>query len=184
MQRTQKELPLEFLTLLGYRLQYGAQRSKQQKEAEERWHFRDFSDSIGLSVAEDGRVARVVPEKPADRAGLYEGVQVLGVDGRKFSLQRMEDGVAGSVASRSVKLLVLEGDVLRDVDLGLCRRAEVPRPREGREPAGPPGSPDPAPREAGKNRGPRTLTRRPNVAGPCPETCAAATWFGDPPRTS
>jgi predicted metalloprotease with PDZ domain len=117
VQRTQKELPLEFLTLLGYRLQYGAQRSKLLKEAEERWHFRDFSDSLGLVVAEDGRVTRVVPEKPADRAGLYEGVQVLGVGGRKFSLQRMEDGVAGSVASRSVKLLVLQGDVLRDLEL-------------------------------------------------------------------
>ena len=61
-------------------------------------------------------MTQVVPEKAADRAGLYEGVQVIGVGDRKFSLQRMEDAVVGSVASRGVKLLVVEGDVLRTLD--------------------------------------------------------------------
>ena len=62
-------------------------------------------------------------------------MSVTGVNGRKFTGQRIKDAVADSVASRAVELLILEGDVFRTVRLDyaggakyleLARRADQP----------------------------------------------------------
>ena len=54
---------------------------------------------------------------PADKAGLASGQMITGVNGRKFSSQRLKDGIADSVASRKVDLLILDGDTFRNVTL-------------------------------------------------------------------
>ncbi len=113
--RTQDELPVAFVSSLGHRLQYAPERSAPLKKREDRGKSRDFRDAIGCAFSEAGIVSRVVPDSPADRAGLFDGVEVLGVNDRRFSLQRIEDAIAQSVAARSVRLLIASGDVLREV---------------------------------------------------------------------
>ena len=70
-----------------------------------------------MKVGKNATVSRVVPGGPAERAGLYDGAEIIGVDGRRFSVDRMDDAVKGSVATRGIKLLMAEGDVLRDVQI-------------------------------------------------------------------
>jgi hypothetical protein len=42
---------------------------------------------------------------------------ITGVNGRKFSSQRLKDAISDSVGRRKVDLLVLEGDTFREVAL-------------------------------------------------------------------
>jgi predicted metalloprotease with PDZ domain len=75
------------------------------------------SGSIGVVVGEDGKVASVVPASPADKAGLANGMTITAVNGRKFSGQRLKDGIADSVTARKVELLILDGDTFRTVSV-------------------------------------------------------------------
>lgn len=113
VQQPRPELGLGFLETLGYRLQYSAKQSEFAKERDAERKQTSTNASLGLGVAEDGKITTVLPGMPADQAGLSAGMFVIGVNGRKFSGQRLRDAIADSVANRSVELLILEGDLLR-----------------------------------------------------------------------
>jgi predicted metalloprotease with PDZ domain len=50
---------------------------------------------------------------PADKAGLAPGVKVIGVNGKKFSQNRLRDAIADSVTRKKVELLIEEGEDFR-----------------------------------------------------------------------
>ena len=52
-----------------------------------------------------------------DRARLAPGMKVMGINGRLFSPQRLQDALADSVALRKIELLLLEEDRFRTVVL-------------------------------------------------------------------
>lgn len=106
-----------FARTLGYRLQYNAKPSEFLTEREKDRKQVLATASIGLIAAEDGKINTVVPGSPADKAALASGMTITGVNGRKFSSQRLKDGIADSVAARKIDLLVLDGDTFRDVAL-------------------------------------------------------------------
>jgi predicted metalloprotease with PDZ domain len=109
---------LDFLTrTLGYRLQYSAKPSEYLLERERERKNVNVTDSIGLSVGEDGKISTVVPGSVADKAGLASGMTLSGVNDRKFSGQRLKDGIADSVTARHIVLLVLDGDTFRTITL-------------------------------------------------------------------
>src|SRR4030095_9602030 len=87
-------LGLAFLETLGYRVQYSPKPSEFLTEREKERKFVSATASLGLSVNEDGKIAMVVPESLADKAGLAGGMTITGVNERKFSSQRLKDGVA------------------------------------------------------------------------------------------
>ena len=110
-------LGLAFLETLGYRVQYSPKPSEFLTEREKERKFVSATASLGLSVNEDGKIATVVPESLADKAGLAGGMTVTGVNGRKFSSQRLKDGVADSPTQGKVELLVLDGEVFKTIAL-------------------------------------------------------------------
>ena len=112
-----ESLGLEFLEKAGYRLQYSAKPSEWLKQRETDRKQVMATASIGLITGEDGSIKTVVPELPADKAGLASRMVISGVNGRKFSGQRLRDALADSVTRRKVELLVLEGDTYRTVTL-------------------------------------------------------------------
>ena len=116
--KPQEALGLDFLSkTLGYRLQYSAKPSEFLSDREKDRKQAIATASIGLIAAEDGKITSVVPGMPADKAGLASGQTITGVNGRKFSSQRLKDGIADSVTSRKVDLLILDGDTFRNVAL-------------------------------------------------------------------
>ncbi len=118
-------LGLEFLPgNLGYRLQYSAKPSEYITEREKERKQVTAYDSLGLVAADDGKISTIVPGSPADKAGLATGMAISGVNGRKFTAQRLKDGIAESVTARKVDLLILDGDTFRNVSL---EYAEGPR---------------------------------------------------------
>ena len=117
---TQETLPLEVVGRAGYRLRYADRPSAYLQWLEEggrRAGFVSARHSLGMTFSEDGRVLTVNPGLPGDRAGLVPGTQVAGVNGRKFSRQRLLDALADSPTRRKVELLLLEGDRFRTVTL-------------------------------------------------------------------
>ncbi|MDY3561868.1 PDZ domain-containing protein [Gemmata sp. JC673] len=108
----QESLPLEVVDRLGYRLKYtdkapGAGRPSAPPD-------NPAADSLGMS-APGGVIASVDPGLPADKAGLSPGMKVIGVNGKKFSANRLRDAIADSVARKKVELLVEDGEDFRAV---------------------------------------------------------------------
>jgi predicted metalloprotease with PDZ domain len=52
---------------------------------------------------------------PGDKAGLASAMQIVAVNGRKFSGQRLRDAIEDSVSKRAVELLVFDGDLYKTV---------------------------------------------------------------------
>ncbi len=116
--RPNEVLGLEFLPkTLGYRLQFTAKPSDYLTELEKSRKVVNASTSIGLIMSEEGKISSVVPGSAADKAALAGGMTISGVNGRKFSGQRLRDGIANSVGNRKIELLILDGDTFRTVKL-------------------------------------------------------------------
>ena len=58
-----------------------------------------------------------MPGMPADEAGLAPGMKVVGVNGKKFTLDRFRDAVKDSTTRRNVELLTLDGDLFKTFTL-------------------------------------------------------------------
>lgn len=120
----QARLSADVLDRVGYRIAYVAERPESLKEREEARKTVSADDAIGLTASRGGEIKRVVPEGHCDRAGLAEGMKIVGVNGRKFSPQRLRDALADSTTRRSIDLLILDGDRFRSVTIPY---AEGPR---------------------------------------------------------
>ncbi|QJW99631.1 M61 family metallopeptidase [Frigoriglobus tundricola] len=108
----QEALPLEVVGRLGYRLKYadklpGAGQLGVPPE-------NPAADSLGLSLP-GGVVTTVDPGLPADKAGLAPGMKVIGVNGKRFSPNRLRDAIADSVSRKKVELLVEDGEDFRTI---------------------------------------------------------------------
>ena len=70
--------------------------------------------SIGLQLGPDGQVMDSLVGSPAFEAGITSGMKVIGVNGRVFTQQGLDDAVkATSDASSEISLLVVSDDYIR-----------------------------------------------------------------------
>jgi predicted metalloprotease with PDZ domain/uncharacterized membrane protein len=72
--------------------------------------------SIGLQAKDDGTILDVVPGQAAALAGLGPGMKIIGVNGRKFKPDVLEDAVRGSKHT-PIEVTVENADFLRTVKL-------------------------------------------------------------------
>src|SRR5262249_60663818 len=72
------------------------------------------ADSLGVVIV-GGEVRAVDPGLPADKAGLAPGMKVIGVNGKRYSTNRLRDAIADSVTRKKVEFLVEDGDEFRTV---------------------------------------------------------------------
>jgi predicted metalloprotease with PDZ domain len=103
-------LALDWVPMTGYRMQYGTQPSEYLDLRDKARKTITALDSIGLILETTGLITTVVPGMAADTAGLAPGMEITGINQRKFSEQRFKDALADSVSRRSIELLVLRGD--------------------------------------------------------------------------
>ncbi len=113
----QETLNLKFLETLGYRIQFSPKPSEYVTDREKDRKYVNVTASLGISVGEDGKVLAIVPGGAADKAGIAPASMISGVNGRKFSGQRLKDAIADSPTQQKVELLVLDGDVFKTVAL-------------------------------------------------------------------
>lgn len=114
--RPLESLPLEVVRKIGYRIDY-ADRPDVGPPGRTPGYSVSARHSLGLSFGFDGQITDVVPGMIGDRARLAPGMKVLGVNGRLFSPQRLDEALVESKTRRKVELLIVEGDRFRTVVL-------------------------------------------------------------------
>jgi predicted metalloprotease with PDZ domain len=108
--------PLGGITAAGWKLVYTPERSAMMKMRERR--NLDLTYSLGMTVAgEDGagagRVIDVVQGSPAAKAGIGPGMQVVAVNGRRFTAEVLLMAVAATKDGGALELLTENNDYYR-----------------------------------------------------------------------
>src|SRR5690606_22288483 len=89
--------PLDALAGSGWKLVHAEQPSGFRKLAEAARKRADFAASIGLVLGkDDGAIEDVHRGGPAFRAGIAPGGTLLAVNGRAYSLRRLQDAVSAA----------------------------------------------------------------------------------------
>lgn len=113
--RTQTDLSVDFVDLLGYRIVYNDEPSAARKKADGDRKRLDAREALGLIVNDDGEAAEVVPGSPADAAGLAPGMRIAAIDGWRYTRERMAEAIAASATSGRISLLAVHGDRFREM---------------------------------------------------------------------
>ena len=103
--------PFDGLARGGYTLTYSDTASDYFKKLEARRKIADFSYSLGFVVGRENKLADVLWEGPAYRAGLTAGTQLVAVDGISYDKDRLQAIIkAAKTGSAAIELLVKNGD--------------------------------------------------------------------------
>ncbi|MCH9031508.1 MAG: hypothetical protein IIB00_04530 [candidate division Zixibacteria bacterium] len=114
---THKEFDIEGVSQAGYTLELSPHLPEYVKEANKRLKRLQLYESLGLSVKKSGEIQDIIPGSRADLAKLIPGTEIVGVNGKKFSLKRLEEATRASDSIGKVDLLVLEYDYFRNVTI-------------------------------------------------------------------
>src|SRR5271155_1182854 len=103
--------PLGGIEGSGWKLAYDDYPSEMDRGGENDEHFIDVRNSIGLEMREDGMITDTTEGMPAALAGIGPGMQLIAVNGRRYSAQTLRDALkAGKGSSAPLDLLVENTD--------------------------------------------------------------------------
>jgi len=108
--------PLDGLTRAGWRLAWADEPTGASKGYAAKRKYDDFEFSLGITVGKGGRLQSVRWGSPAFDAGLSLATDLLAVDGRAYSVERMKDAItAAKTGTAAIQLLVKDGDLYKTV---------------------------------------------------------------------
>jgi predicted metalloprotease with PDZ domain len=109
--------PLDGLAASGWKLVYTDTPSAYQRSVDTDRKAIDFSASLGLAVStKDGKIIDVRWNGPSFKAGLAASGNLVAVNSRTFTPDRLKDAiVAAKGSSAPVELLIKDGDLYRSV---------------------------------------------------------------------
>lgn len=111
-----KNAPLNGFTMAGYTLTYSDEPTPFFKNAEKNGKILNLNYSLGMTIGKEAKVTLVAWDSPAFNAGLTVGTVIVAVDGRAYSDDVMKDAItAAKTSNQSIKLIVKNGDRVRDV---------------------------------------------------------------------
>lgn len=119
--------PLGGITEGGYRLIYTEEPAEYWKDGEKRGEQVDLSYSLGIAVGNDGEIGSVMWDGPAFDEGLAIGSDIVAVNGREYSGERLTAAVTEAKAGEPVRLLVKSGDRYRDIAIDYQGGLRYPR---------------------------------------------------------
>jgi predicted metalloprotease with PDZ domain len=95
----------------GWKLVYTDSASDYQNTLESAFGFADLSYSLGVSLGGNGSIGDILVKSPADAAGLAPGMQLIAVDGMKYSKSRLVTAITNAKSGSSrIELLARNGD--------------------------------------------------------------------------
>jgi predicted metalloprotease with PDZ domain len=129
LDRIRAQAPLEGLAAAGWRLSYADKPSAAEKGDDELAKWTDDRYSLGFVVLDEGAtVTYLIPDSPADRAGMTPGSKLVAVNGRRYTKEVLEDALsAGGAEPRTISLLVQKDDDFRTLELTYAGKARHPR---------------------------------------------------------
>ncbi len=108
---TSAEAPMGGIENGGWKLEFN---SEPTKSSEGRRSLGDDVYSIGLQLSPDGTVGDALMGGPSFEAGLSSGMKVIGVNGRVYSREVLEDAIKGSKDSaQPITLLAVDDEYIR-----------------------------------------------------------------------
>jgi predicted metalloprotease with PDZ domain len=120
--------PLDGLARSGWKLVYSDTPTDFFKDVEAYRKIADFYYSLGFNLDANGRIAEVVWESPAFRAGLSEGFSVVAVDGRAYKPELLKTAItAAKSGHRPIELLVKQADRFTTVRIDYTEGLKYPR---------------------------------------------------------
>ena len=108
------------LTRAGWRLAWTEKPTEYHKNVMTGWRQKseDFNYSLGFDVGKDNQLKHVLWGGPAFEAGLSEAAQLLAVNGRAYSSERLSAAITAAKTNKApIQLLVKEGEVYRTVSI-------------------------------------------------------------------
>jgi predicted metalloprotease with PDZ domain len=102
---------LEGIDKSGWKLVYKDEPNEMQKISEEASQSINLFYSIGITVDFDGKVQDVLPGSPADSAGMSPGIDIIAVNGRRFSREIIHEALkSAKVDPTPIQFIVANGD--------------------------------------------------------------------------
>ena len=86
----------------------------------------NLTPSIGLLLGEDGKVADIVPDGPAAKAGIAPGMKLVAVNGRRYSAAGLREAVAETKTGGKLSILTETGDFFKTHAVEYNRGARYP----------------------------------------------------------
>ena len=115
---THDAAPLDGLARAGWRLTWAEEPNAVTQATATRRKVDDFEYSLGFAVGKGGRLRTVRWGSPAFEAGLSTSTELVAIDGRAYSLERMKEAITAAKSSQaSLQLLVKDGDLYKTVPL-------------------------------------------------------------------
>jgi predicted metalloprotease with PDZ domain len=112
------QTPEEGITQGGYRLMFGDTPPKWLKVSERPDSFVNFATSLGIAVKSTGELGTVWWESPAFKADLTPDMNVVGVDGKAFSIEVLRAAILQAEKNTApLKLLVKRGNDFQTVEI-------------------------------------------------------------------
>jgi predicted metalloprotease with PDZ domain len=102
--------PLEGITSAGWKLSYGEKPSAMWEAGEKVNKSLNLMPSIGVMIGGEGKVADVVPDSPAAKAGIAPGMKLVAVNGRKYSDAAMKSAIEGTKSGGKLELMTETGE--------------------------------------------------------------------------
>jgi len=101
----------------GWTLVYNDKPSDAVKAFESRRHFADLTFSIGLSIRKGGKIADVLWDGPAFKAGIAPGMTVVAVNGHDYGTDGLKDAITAAASNKHqpIELLVKNFDEYKTV---------------------------------------------------------------------
>jgi predicted metalloprotease with PDZ domain len=129
LNRVQPDAPLEGLAAGGWRLVFDAEPSLAQKGDAALQKSTDLYYSLGFTLKDEGAViADVVPDTPADAAGIAPDSNLIAIDGRKYTKDVLQDALkAGGAEPRALRLLIQKDDMFNTLEVHYTGHARYPR---------------------------------------------------------
>ncbi len=110
----------------GWRLKWTAEPNWWVGVRESEGHFLDRRWSLGLTVGSEATVGDVVGNGPAELAGVTPGARILGVNGRLFSTEALDAGIAAAAKSGRVEMLLEDSGFYRTAVIAYAGGARFP----------------------------------------------------------
>ena len=103
--------PLGGIENAGWRLVYNDKIPEMLKTRESVRKYTDVSFSLGFMVNEDGGIMDVIPDTPADQAGLSAADKLVAVNGRSWTPENLRDAIKAAVTNTApIELLIKNED--------------------------------------------------------------------------
>ena len=107
LQSLDPQPPLAGLAQGGWKLVFNSTPNKMLDALNKSGKKMDLRFSLGLIIdTDDNTVIDVVPDSPADKAGIGPNMKILGVNGRKFDDDLLKDAIAATPKTGHIDLLL------------------------------------------------------------------------------